>query len=681
MVSGVTGMANKVTDPALLRLLESSDTPSAPSGIRVTDPALLAQLEAPEAAVAMVPEFDPMGNATGGMVPAAPAASMSYGEQMRKVGGLVDDGVRLAANGMSFGMADRLAGASDALTGQAPSYSAGVDAQHARTQALREAAPVASGVAEAVGGLATGAGLIRNGVTLAGRVGSGIVPRVLGFGAEGAAYGAASGAGNTYTGETADYLHNAGEGIKMGGGIGMVMPVLGSAAGALWRGGSAVAGRNVDGVGRAGSAAMRMAAQADEAGLRALPSMGPEAMLPDAGPSMLGLAQGAATGNGPGKSALVNALRERDAGTGQRLANVVEQSIGPAPIPSRIEAGLVQGRRALSPEYERALEGARAVDTAPLAAQLETLAVDARGPALRALREVRTMLDIPGNPGNLDPSPRALLNVRQAIDGQMAGESNTNVLRVLGDARQAVDAELARNIPGIKAVDARFGELARQSEGLQRGGQIFDTGKTATRPVEMTEEMVAGATPRGELVGPSGEAFRIRQGVRAEIDRIVGTKVNDLTAMERTLGTPQDWNAQKAATVFGQDNVDAIVQAIQTNRTFRNSLQRIAQGSDTAARSEGSKLLEAGDGFRPEASATGIAVTAFQKVAKALMGANSQATKDQVAATMASPRVREITELLLRQAETAGAGARSVTRVLANPAYLGGASASDAGRK
>lgn len=49
-------------------------------------------------------------------------------------------------------------------------------------------------MAEAAGVLATGVGLIRNGVTLAGRVGYGLLPRIAGFGLEGGAYGAAQGA-------------------------------------------------------------------------------------------------------------------------------------------------------------------------------------------------------------------------------------------------------------------------------------------------------------------------------------------------------------------------------------------------------------------------------------------------------------------------------------------------------
>jgi len=674
-------VANKVTDPALLRLLESGDTPPAASGgRRVTDPALLAQLDAPEQPVAMVPSYDTMGNPTGSMEPASPLSTMTYGQQLASVGGVLDKGVRILANGATFGMADRIAGGMDALTGQAPSYSEGVDAQHAQTKVIKDANPVLAGVGEAAGGLLTGAGLVKNGITLAGRVGSGLVPRILGYGAEGAAYGAVAGAGGTYSGKPQDYIDNAMSGAGTGAAIGTAMPVIGAAAGGLYRAATAVGGRNIEGVNRAGSAAMRAAAQADEAGLRALPTMGPEAMLPDAGPSMLGLAQGAATSNGPGRSALVNALAQRDAGTGQRLASAVDGAIGPAPIPSRVETGIRASRRALSPQYEAALENARAVNTRPIADSIEAMIPDARGPVRTALEQVRSDLNIPGNTAQLDPSPRALLNVRHAIDDALEGAPG-NVKAALQGLRRSVDDELAAKVPGVKAVDARYAELARQSEGLERGQTIFDTSRAAAiRPAELADEIAAGAIPQGQMVGPSAVPMRVRQGARAELDRVVGTQVNDLNAMERTLGTPQDWNQQKAALVFGQEPVDQIVKAIRTNRTFRNSLQRIAQGSDTAARTESAKLLEAGEGIKGDSTAVGLATMAFQRIARAMMGANSRATKDQVAQTMANPNVRMVAEALLSSAGRAREGAANVSRALTNPAYLAGASAPGGGQ-
>jgi hypothetical protein len=61
-----------------------------------------------------------------------------------------------------------------------------------------------------------------------------------------------------------------------------------------------------------------------------------------------------------------------------------------------------------------------------------------------------------------------------------------------------VDGELATAVPGIKAVDAQFAELSRQSAGLQRGSQVLDGGKTAIRPAELVDEMVARRAPRRE---------------------------------------------------------------------------------------------------------------------------------------------------------------------------------------
>jgi hypothetical protein len=124
--------------------------------------------------------------------------SRSLGQQLRQAGSTVDNLVRAAASGMTFGLADKAAGGMDYLTGNAPSYDAGVKAQRARTDALPAAQRVTGEVA---GGLAGGVGLAKSGLTLAGRLGPALFRRVLGYGAEGAAYGAAHGAGNTYSDE------------------------------------------------------------------------------------------------------------------------------------------------------------------------------------------------------------------------------------------------------------------------------------------------------------------------------------------------------------------------------------------------------------------------------------------------------------------------------------------------
>lgn len=626
---------------------------------------------APAAQPAPQPEaFDALGNPTGTAAPVVATASMPFGEQMANVGSTLDKGVRMAANGATFGLADKFAGGMDAVTGQAPSYDAGVKAQRAKTEEVRKASPAGAAVAEAAGGLASGAGLIKNGVTLAGRVGPGLLSRVLGYGIEGAAYGGAHGAGNTYSDKLGDYVDHAktaaATGLVVGGGL----PLAGSAAGSIYRTGSAFLGPRVADAGRGASTMLRAAAQADEAGLRALPSMGPDGMLVDAGPSLLGLGQGAGTGTGEGRTQLVNALMNRDRGTGQRLAQTLDSELGAAPIPSRVEAGLHGERKALSPEYEAAFNDAKAVDTQSIVNKIDEMIPNVRGDARSQLMRARDDLhitDAAGNTGIPDPHPRTLLAVRQSLDGAIQDATNPNVQRVLGDVRKLVDAELAAKVPGIKAVDAKWAELKKQSEALERGGQVFDSGRgTVVRPAELTADM-GGMS--------AGQQQRLREGARAEVDRLVGTNVNDLNVLERKLGTPQDWNSQKFGQVFGEDPRDAVVKALMDNRKFRDSYQKIVQNSQTAQRTSAANAMDGAPGGNVphDATLTGLGFKAINALAKAVSGASGAATKDEIGRILAKqgPEAQALGRELLSSAQTTGERSRAIARLLSSPRWIG----------
>ncbi|WP_141339697.1 hypothetical protein [Bradyrhizobium sp. USDA 3458] len=680
---------SKLSDAELMALVEPKA--AAPDYSKMSDADLL-KLVGPQASTPEPQQtYDAMGNPTG-MTAAAPVtAGMSYGDQMANVGRTIDKGVRMAANGATFGLADKFAGGMDALTGRAGSYDEGVKAQRAQTESIREDAPGLALAAEAAGGALTGTGLIKSGLTLAGRMGPTLLGRSLGYGLEGAAYGGAHGTGNTYSDKASDYLENAKTGAATGFGVGAVLPVAGTAAGGAYRAGAAFLGPRVEEAGRGASAMLRAAAQADEAGMRALPQMGSDAMLVDAGPAMLGLGQGAGTGTGEGRSRLVEALINRDKNTGSRLANVLDENLGPASRPSQVEAGLAQARQDLGPQYEAVIANAGPVDTRELAAQLYHIAHVERGPAQRAAQQVRNMLDGPPRLNAapharppLEDDPGVLLNTRQAIDGMLTTEADPNAIRVLTQARNAVDDELARAVPGLKDVDARFAEFSRQSEGLQRGSQVFDTGKTAIRPADLTDELATAAQPQGTMVGPSAGPARVRQGARAEIDRIVGTSVNDLNALERKLGTPQDWNAQKMATVFGDAPTARVAKALLDNRAFRDSYQKIVQNSQTAQRMQSAQAMEGSPGgnVRADATMTGIGLKALNMIAKAISGASSASTKDEIGRVLATqgPDVQRVAQSLLQSAQQTGNYSRAIARVLSSPNWIG-ASTPAAGRR
>jgi len=142
---------------------------------------------------------------------AAPGpAERTWWDTAKDVGQTADDAVRAAANAMTFGMADRLAG----LTG------GGTDAQVKLSEAARKRSPIAS-IAGDVGGAVALPGI--GGRQLAARMGGGWGARALGYGGEGMVLGAAGGAGNTYTGKPVDYLTNAGWGAGLGGVLGAGM--------------------------------------------------------------------------------------------------------------------------------------------------------------------------------------------------------------------------------------------------------------------------------------------------------------------------------------------------------------------------------------------------------------------------------------------------------------------------
>lgn len=105
-----------------------------------------------------------------------------------------DDMVRLAAKGLTFGYADKLAGF---LGGE------GTEAERAKTAAAAERAGSAGTVAEIGGAVTTPMGLAGRGLTLAGRAGTGAMTGAKGLaartglmGLEGAGYGALTAAGH-----------------------------------------------------------------------------------------------------------------------------------------------------------------------------------------------------------------------------------------------------------------------------------------------------------------------------------------------------------------------------------------------------------------------------------------------------------------------------------------------------
>lgn len=193
------------------------------------------------------------------------------------------------------------------------------------------------------------------------------------------------------------------------------------------------------------------------------------------------------------------------------------------------------------------------------------------------------MLNV-NNGNTLDTNPYTLLQTRNAIDGLQKNEANPQVSRILTETRQMIDDSLAQHVPGIKMADAQFRELARQNEGLRIGVKALDSGREALRPEELQQEVLDGVNPEGLMVGPSAKTFRMQQAARADIDRQIGTKANDLVALKNIIKGEGDWNRDRMGMLFGQDRTKDALDLLDRDALFATTKNDVLGNSYTAAR-------------------------------------------------------------------------------------------------
>jgi hypothetical protein len=580
---------------------------------------------------------------------------------------------REAGNAVTLGQLDRVRGGLKTI-GTDKTYSQGVDESVAESEAARKRiGPFMSGTAAAVGGMGPVMGTARAGATLL-RAGAPLWERIAAGATEGSLWGGAHSAGTTYTEKPEDYAKNAGMGSIIGGTIGGVAPLVGTVAGATYRG---LANRGWFG-GPPG--ALVNAAEADAAALRNIPST-MHGMLPDAGPSMQGVAQGATLGTGgAGKTALERELTNRNAQSGQRITADIDQTFGPAPTPSYVEAGVRDRMGTVGEQYNVLLNNARAIDNRPLANWIDGEATVVKGAAASKLREIRGMLDVEGA---LDPHPRSTHEARKAVRGMLETEEDPAVARVLGNVERRMTRELQDKVPGIRELDSQYAELGSQERAIQpssQGARVFQTDRpNAVRPNEMLDVMNEAVQPKGVNIGPSAEPLRLREATRAELDRIVGTNKNDLAALERTLGQPQDWNAQKLAVMFGPERAQRLADVIARERMFADTYQNVVKGPQTGTRIAAKEQLDASEGKIPiGATITGSLGRGAQELVNVFRNDAQGATRDRIAQMMAErdpQRQREIIDRLLSTADTRGRHQNTIRDLITRGMIGGGSTA------
>jgi hypothetical protein len=619
-------MANHVTDPALLAALNAPDLKQ-----RVTDPALIAALE--------------------GSAPPAATAAPEQKSTLQTVREAIHAPTRALENGALLGLGDRARAAIDSVLSGFSGYGQHLADERAETEDFQKAHPIAAPALEAVGG-AIAPLAVTKAVSAPATLG---MKTLVGAGT-GGAIGTVQGAlgSKDYT-DPAQVAKDAALGGGVGTGFGIMFPAAAKVIGAGYNAlANAVTGR-VEGMSRGAGSHLLSAVQADgpAAVQQRLAELGPDATLADAGPALLGKAQGAALNSDEAKSTLVNALTSRDKATNARIQADVDAALGPyqGGDPDLVSKAILAHRSAVdSVNYPAALDNAPPMKIAPLMTELidridQTPVGGMEHKALSNLQNMLTkktkqpVLDANGDqvydslghekwkdvPVSHDDA-NVLHKVKQELDnvieydapglGVPAGALQ-NQQAALKQMRGLVNGALEEQVPGYKSANTISAALAKRGEAVKAGTQYLGSGKTTPSP----ERFAAEFDPLSQ-----GEKIAFAKGSRGEVQRVLGTQSNDLVGLKRELQGEGGWNTAKLATVHGDDAANELVNSVDRNLKFRDTYNKVVENSQTAQRQAAQKAMKPDPSsetplVNPNMSMTGLLATGAKKSAVAVANA------------------------------------------------------------
>lgn len=583
--------------------------------------------------------------------PTAPAGAPEAPSTLQTIREAIHAPTRALENGALLGLGDRARAAIDSVLSGFSGYDKHLEAERAETKAFQTAHPIAAPALEAVGGAIAPLAVVKAAsapATLLGKTAAGA--------ATGGGIGAVQGAlgSEDYT-QPLQVAKDAAIGGTGGAVVGGVMPGAAKVIGAGYGAVANLARGKVEGMSRGAGSHLVKAVEADTpaAVQQRLAELGPDATLADAGPALLGKAQGASLNSDEGRSVLQGALTTRNEGTNARIQAGVDKALGPyqGGDPQLVSDAIVAHRKALdSVNYPAALDNAPSVKIAPIMTELIDRIEQAPNgsPEHKALSNVYTMLtktekqpvlDIHGTP-QYDSLGRqkwkdvevshddanVLHKVKVAIDnvvehnnpglGVQPGALN-NQQGALKQVRGQVNAALEDQVPGYANANAVSAALAKRAEAVKAGTQYLGSGKTTASPERFASEF----DPLSQ-----GEKVAFAKGSRGEIERVVGTKANDLQALRGELQGEGGWNTAKIAAVHGQPAADELVGSVDRNLKFRDTYNKVVENSQTAQRNAAAKEMKPDPStetalINPNMSLTGLLATGAKKGASAVVNA------------------------------------------------------------
>ncbi len=597
----------------------------------------------------------------------------AYEGQLRHGSDVANDAVRSVANGVPF--MDRIAAGAGALTGiggKFGDYSGNLAAQRGEDVTLAKDAP---GIETPVGKLSAdtaghivGGALVPIGAIGAAAKGATLGAKTLYGMLTGGAIGGVQGLSDTKDlTDVPQAAKNAAIGTAAGATVGAVVPGAAKTIGSGYQKVADLLTTRIPGMSRDAANHLIAGVQADgpAAVQQRLTELGPDAMLADAGPALLGKTQGAVLNSDEGRSIGTNALKARDVATNARVQSDINGALGPAEDPQTVTDAIRAHRTAIdSVNYPAALDNAPSVRIAPIMTDLidridQTPHGSMEHRALTNLQEMLTrhtnepVLDAGGYPvydrlGNQRfqdvPSSHDDAGILHKVKGELDNiiEYDAPGLGVpagalsrqqgaLKQMRGAINDALEQQVPGYQNANRVSAALANRAEAVNLGTQYLGNGKTTPSP----DRFAAAFDPLQQ-----GEKIALAKGSRGNLDRVVGTKINDLQALRGELQGEGGWNAAKMATVHGQEPVDALTATVDRNLKFRDTHQKVVEGSQTDIRNAARKEMKPDPStdtpmINPNMTVTGFVGTAaksgLQKVVNALTQSDPTRSYGEVA--------------------------------------------------
>jgi hypothetical protein len=545
--------------------------------------------------------------------------------------GAIDDTARMLTSKIPF--IDRFSAGMDTLAGTGlpgADYAKNLQNERLKDAAVAEQHPVLSKILGLGGGAAGVIATLPEQAVVAPTMAA----RALAGAATGAGYGAVSGASDTPDlTNIPDASRRIAIGAATGAAAGGATPLVAGGIGSAYTAGANAITGGTEGISRRAAAPLMSAIEADtpQAVQGTVGRLGDQSMLADAGPALLGKTQGVAINSDDARSVLGTALGGRDAGTNARLASDINSAIGPAQSPLQASQALQAQRSQIHGQLPQIFAAAPPVDTTGVLSQIGQGLNKAVGPEAAVLSRARDYLmrddvDAAGNPIRVPVTDaETLQNAKMALDTLIdRGDPTLGVVPgaisksqgAIADVRRQLNGALRGQVPGYSDVMDQSSALAKQMEAIESGNSLLGSGQNAVSPADLNAQM-QGMAPE-QIQG-------LRTGVRAAIDRTVGTKANDLVALRNAMQGEGGWNEAKLSDIFGAAPTGQIADSIDRNSAFRSTYQNVVQNSQTAQRQAAAAAMKPGAAtggipyINPNMTLTGAVTTPVKALGNALL--------------------------------------------------------------